>query len=220
LLFRGDSPFNRISMAAFERLAARLAEVGRQAHARGWALGTSGNFSAVVQESPLRLAITASGLDKAHLAPDGILEVDGGGRVVRGRGRPSAETSLHLAIVRARGAGAVVHTHSLWSTLLSETHSRGGGVALDGYELLKGLAGIDTHNHREWLPIVENAEEWDREAGRVETLLRERPDLHGFLIRGHGLYTWGRNLDEAERHLEVLEFLLEVVGRAGRNGHA
>jgi methylthioribulose-1-phosphate dehydratase len=200
---------------AFASIAAGLVDLGRRAHARGWALGTSGNFSAVVAEEPLRLAITESGIDKGQLAEDHILEVDARGRVVRGAGRPSAETPIHLAIVRARGAGAVAHTHSLWSTLHSEAHASAGGLAIEGYEMLKGLDGVSTHAHREWLPIVENAQDWEGEGRRLEPMLAGNPAAHGFLIRRHGLYTWGRDLQQAGRHLEVLEFLLEALGRSG-----
>jgi methylthioribulose-1-phosphate dehydratase len=91
-------------------------------------------------------------------------------------------------------------------------------MAIQGYEMLKGLDGVATHEHREWLPIVENTQDWSAGAAEVEALLRKRPDAHGLLIRRHGLYTWGRDFDEAVRHLEVLEFLLEVVGRAGEKG--
>ena len=207
-----------MSSEALGQLAGRIAELGRQAHHRGWVLGTSGNFSAVVSREPLRLAITASGVDKGRLAPAQVLEIDGEGRAVGGQGRPSAETSLHLAIVRARGAGAVLHTHSAWSTLLSDVHAGAGGMAIEGYEMLKGLDGVATHEHREWLPIVENTQDWSAGAAEVEALLRNRPDTHGLLIRRHGLYTWGRDFDEAVRHLEVLEFLLEVVGRSREKG--
>jgi methylthioribulose-1-phosphate dehydratase len=196
---------------AFDAIAAGLADLGRRAHARGWALGTSGNFSAVVAQDPLRLAITASGTDKAGMGTDRIVEVDATGAPVGGASRPSAETAIHLALVRARRAGAVAHTHSLWSTLLSETHAAAGGLALEGYEMLKGLSGVTTHAHREWLPIVDNAQDWAGETGRLEMMLAEHPAAHGFLIRRHGLYTWGRDLEEAGRHLEVLEFLLEVM---------
>ncbi|PYQ08286.1 MAG: methylthioribulose 1-phosphate dehydratase [Acidobacteria bacterium] len=203
---------------AFEDLSERITELGRQAHHRGWVLGTSGNFSAVVSRQPLRLAITASGVDKGRLGPAQVLEIDGEGRSIGGNGRPSAETSLHLAVVRARGAGSVLHTHSPWSTLLSDVHAGAGGMAIEGYEMLKGLDGVTSHEHREWLPIVENTQDWAAGAAEVEALLRQRPDAHGLLIRRHGLYTWGRDFDEAVRHLEVLEFLLEVVGRSGEEG--
>jgi methylthioribulose-1-phosphate dehydratase len=44
-------------------------------------------------------------------------------------------------------------------------------------------------------------------------LLAAHPDAHGFLIRRHGLYTWGQDLAEAKRHLETLEFLFEAIER-------
>jgi methylthioribulose-1-phosphate dehydratase len=198
--------------------AERLAGIVRGAYQRGWTLGTSGNFSAVVGTEPLRLLITPSGADKGTVAGDEMVTIDDQGRVTEGAGRPSAETSLHLAIVRARGARAVSHTHSVWSTLLSDAASVDGGLAIEGYEMLKGLSGVTTHTYREWLPVIENTQDWPAEAPRVESLLRGQAHTHGLLIRRHGLYTWGRDLDELKRHVEILEFLLEVVGRS-RDGH-
>ena len=114
----------------FSAVAVALAGVGRRFHARGWALGTSGNFSAVVSRRPLRLAITASGLSKRELLPSQILQCDDRGHAVGKRpGRPSAETLVHLEIVRRRGARAVLHTHSVWSTMLSERHASAAGPA-------------------------------------------------------------------------------------------
>ena len=192
-------------------VAPQIAELARLCYARGWAPGTSGNFSATVGRDPLRLAITVSGVDKSTFTPDDIVEIDGVGRVVTGSGRPSAESSLHLAVARARGAGAVLHTHSIWSTIISESGDH--GVAIEGYEMLKGLDGVVTHEHREWLPVFENTQDWAGAAPEVEGFLAEHPETHGFLIRRHGLYTWGRDLAEARRHLEVFEFLFEVMGR-------
>ena len=193
-------------------VAAQLAEIGRQCHARGWALGTSGNFSAVVNRDPLRLAITTSGVDKGALSAGEIVEIDEYGKVVAGSGRPSAEASLHLAITRVRGAGAVLHTHSIWSTILSDAATE-DGLAFEGYEMLKGLLGVGTHEHREWLPILDNTQDWAAAVPQVEAMLTEHPNAHGFLIRRHGLYTWGLDLAEARRHVEILEFLFEVMGR-------
>ncbi len=205
------------SGARFQNLAASLAEIGRSFYQRGWVFGTSGNFSAVVSERPLRLAITSTGLDKGALDADQFLEIDETARVVRGNGLPSAETGLHLAIVRTRGAGAVLHTHSLWSTLLSDVFSGDGAVSLEGFEMLKGLRGIHTHEHREILPVLQNSQDISQLAGQVRSLLKRDPAIHGFLLRRHGLYTWGKDLAEAKRHVEILEFLLEILGRS-RNG--
>jgi methylthioribulose-1-phosphate dehydratase len=200
----------------FADTARQLAEIGRRFYARGWVLGTSGNFSAVVGRKPLRLAITASSVPKGELASTGILQCDERGRVVGRAGKPSAETLLHVEVVRRRGAGAVLHTHSVWSTMLSESRTGGADDALviEGYEMLKGLAGVTSHDHRELVPILENDQDMTRLAGRVGETLDRHPDAHAFLLRRHGLYTWGETPADAERHVEILEFLFEVVGRS------
>jgi methylthioribulose-1-phosphate dehydratase len=204
----------------FSALAAELAELGRNFYGRGWVLGTSGNFSAVLSREPVRIAITSTGLDKGGLTPSHFLEMDAAAKVVRGQGKPSAEALLHIAIVRALNASAVLHTHSVWSTVLSGTFASQGGLALEGYEMLKGLQGVRTHLHREWLPILENSQDMVELSQRVTQVLRENPAIHGFLLRGHGLYTWGSSLPEAKRHVEILEFLMEVLVRSGSESHA
>ena len=202
------------SGARFQFFARALADIGKNFYQRGWVLGTSGNFSAVVSEKPLRLAITPTGLDKGALDAAQFLEIDEKASLLRGKGLPSAETGLHLAIVRVRGAGAVLHTHSPWSTILSDAFFADGSVALEGFEMLKGLRGIHTHEHREILPILENSQDIAQLAQQVQALLKREAAVHGFLLRRHGLYTWGKDLAEAKRHVEILEFLLEVLGRS------
>jgi len=197
----------------FDERAHELAELGRAFYARGWVLGTSGNFSAVVSRDPLRLAITSSGIDKGELNPAHILEVDVEGCAVRGDGKPSAETLLHLAIAKIRAAGAVLHTHSVWSNILSDDDDNQHGLEITGFEMLKGLDGVTTHEHSEWLPIVENSQDMPLLTAGVAEALNEHRAAHGFLIRRHGLYTWGRDIADAKRHVEIIEFLLEVMGR-------
>jgi methylthioribulose-1-phosphate dehydratase len=201
------------------RIAVQLAEIGRRFDARGWVLGTSGNFSVVVSREPLRLAITSSGISKGELSADDIVEIDQAGQLTSpGDGRPSAEARLHIEIVQLRGAGAVLHTHSMWSTLLSDRHIAGRGLAVEGYEMLKGLQGVATHEHREWIPILENDQDMERLGGRVRAALAEYPASHAFLLRRHGMYTWGETLSHAVRHVEIVEFLLEAVARGERGG--
>ena len=201
-------------MRSFGRAADDLVAAGRRFDARGWVLGTSGNFSEVIARDPVRLAITRSGAHKGALTPDDILEIDGAGTPVRtGSGRPSAETQLHLEIAAARHTGAIMHTHSIWSTLLSDRGAADGGIAIEGYEMLKGLDGISTHEHREWIPILDNDQDMVRLAAKVAGTLREHPACHAFLLRRHGMYTWGETLSQAVRHVEIVEFLLEAVAR-------
>jgi methylthioribulose-1-phosphate dehydratase len=201
----------------FSKLAEDLAETGKNFYSRGWVLGTSGNFSAVISSNPLRLAITCTGLDKGSLTPLQFLEIDDIANVLHGEGRPSTEALLHIAIVRCMNARVVLHTHSVWATVLSSAHASQGGIALEGYEMLKGLEVVRTHQHREWLPILENSEDLIELEQRVSTTLRVLPGIHGFLLRGHGLYTWGDSLQQAKRHVEILEFLIEVLVRAAEH---
>ena len=195
-------------------MASSLAEVARGFHERGWLLGTSGNLSAVVQREPLHLAMSPSGVDKGELKPEQLLSIDENARVVSGHsGKPSDETLLHLRIIKERGAGAVLHTHSIWNTILSDLYAAGGGVTIEGYEMLKGLQGVRTHEHSEWLPIVENSQDMPALAETITRTLNEHKAAHGFLLRRHGLYSWGETVAQAKRHIEIFEFLLETMGR-------
>jgi methylthioribulose-1-phosphate dehydratase len=169
---------------------------------------------------PLRLLITSSGIDKAALQLKHFLRIDESSKLLAGNGRPSAESLLHVAVARARGARFILHTHSIWSTILSDRHAKQKSMAISGYEMLKGLEGVTTHTHQEWVPIFENSQDIPALAKEVEALLKQDPRPHGFLLRGHGLYTWGADLPQARRHIEIFEFLLEVIGRRELGEHA
>jgi methylthioribulose-1-phosphate dehydratase len=199
---------------SFTQIASGLVATAADFYARGWVLGTSGNLSAVVQRKPLHLAITPSGVDKGALQTSQILLIDDRGHLIGNQSaKPSDECPLHLRIAGERGAGAVLHTHSVWSTMLSNLYFEDDGMAIEGYEMLKGLQGVKTHQHREWLPIFENSQNMLELADRVSDNLRDHPEQHGFLLRRHGLYTWGDDLAQAKRHVEIFEFLLEALGR-------
>lgn len=209
-----------------------LVSVARGFYGRGWLMGTSGNLSAVVQREPMRLAITASGVDKGELRPEQVLLVDENVRVLNeartppgflttseltnkaaAANKPSDESLLHVRIVKERGAGAVLHTHSIWNTVFSDLYATEGGIRIDGYEMLKGLAGVKTHEHSEFLPIVDNSQDMASLANAISKTLNAHKFAHGILIKRHGLYSWGETLAQAKRHVEILEFLLEAMGR-------
>jgi methylthioribulose-1-phosphate dehydratase len=201
-------------------IARQFGEIGRDFYARGWVLGTSGNFSTLVSRKPLTLAITASAVPKGAIAVNDVVLIGPNATVIGSRGqrrkrsgRPSAEALLHVTVARVRHAGAVLHTHSIWGTILSDVHAGQGGLTIAGYEMLKGLEGVTTHEHAEWLPILENDQNMERLARQVEETLERFPTAHAFLLRQHGLYTWGDDLAQARRHVEILEFLFEASGR-------
>jgi len=197
----------------FREISSSLVALANSLHSRGWLLGTSGNLSVVVDREPLRLAITPSGADKGELTTEQILLIDENCNSVGAEGKPSDESPLHVGIAKARNAGAVIHTHSVWSTVLSDVYIADNGFAIEGYEMLKGLKGVTTHEHREWIPILENSQDMTALCKTMNETLAVNPDAHAFLLRRHGFYTWGRDIKEAKRHVEILEFLLEALGR-------
>ena len=200
--------------ASLVQVTSSLVAVARSFHARGWMLGTSGNLSAVVEREPLRLAMSPSGVDKGELSAGEFLLIDeNAGVVSEHRAKPSDESLLHVRIVKERGAGAVFHTHSIWSTMLSDLYFPDGALVIEGYEMLKGLAGVTTHMHNESLPIIENSQDIKALADKVGETLGQFREAHGLLLRRHGLYSWGNDMAETKRHVEILEFLLETTGR-------
>ncbi len=193
-----------------------LRRVGNIFWQRGWSLGTSSNYSVVVNRNPVQLLVTASGKDKGRLTREDFVLVDGEGNPLRkDQPKSSAETLLHCVAAQQENVGAILHTHSVWSTILSERFAGLGGLMIEGFEMLKGLSGVTTHEHREWLPIFENTQDIPVLANQVTAAMHDasKPLTHGYLIRRHGIYTWGRDLDEATRQIEIIEFLLECIGR-------
>ncbi|QQS39798.1 MAG: methylthioribulose 1-phosphate dehydratase [Acidobacteriota bacterium] len=192
----------------------QIAEAAAGFYRRGWVLGTSGNFSALLGREPMRVCITSSGKHKGELSTDDFLFVDERGSVLEGNGSPSAETQIHLALYKELpDCGAVFHTHSVWGNLLSDRCD--GAIVIEGQEMLKGLSGVKTHEHREEVPVIENSQDYDELSDAVRKIAAERDDIHGIYLRRHGLYTWGETIADAGRHIEIFEFLFEVTARAG-----
>ena len=180
--------------------------------------GTSSNYSVVVNRNPLQLVVTASGKDKGNLSrEDFVLVGEDGQPVHEGQPKSSAETMLHcMAASCLPDVGAILHTHSVWATILSDRFAPQGGISISGYEMLKGLSGVATHEHTEWIPIFENTQDIPALAEKVKAAMEDPQTKldHCYIIRRHGIYTWGKDLAEAHRQIEILEFLFECIGRA------
>ncbi|WP_424890813.1 methylthioribulose 1-phosphate dehydratase [Streptomyces sp. XH2] len=192
----GDAPAEAAAVLAAE--AARFASFG-------WMRGTSGNLSVVTAREPLRLAVTASGVDKGELTAADVVLVDGDGKAVRG-GRPSAEAALHARVVRLTGAGAVVHVHTVASVAMARR--RPAGIALRDLEMLKGL-GLPADGPAVVLPVIANSQDM-RVLGDRLAAARE-PGVPAVVVAGHGLYVWGADPREARHRTEVVEWLLELA---------
>jgi len=193
----------------FSRLADELISAGRFMFDRGWVPATSGNFSARLADGTL--ALTVSGRHKGRLTRGDILHADAEGRSFDGR-RPSAETLLHVQIYRRFGdVRAVLHPHTVNATLLSQLEAE--ELELQDYELLKAFPGIDTHECSIGVPVFDNDQDIARLAQLVDDHMAARSFIYGYLIRGHGFYTWGASVDDALRHVEAFEFLFECEMR-------
>lgn len=205
----------------FKRYADQVAETARWAARRGWAPATSTNYSIRLphEATPAICAITLSGIDKEQCDTDSVLAVNGEGHPMNGSLlRPSAETLLHLMLYRRTDVGAVLHTHSIAAALLSRSSETAGYVSFSGWELLKGIEGIDRHDYEVRLPIFSNSQDMARLAAYIEPRLPDTEPCYGFLLAGHGLYVWGRTLTDAKRHLEVFEYLLQCEREVRQHG--
>jgi len=185
--------------------AAEIVAATRELAALGWTPATSSNFSLRLDDR--HAAITVSGRDKGRLGADDVMVVDFQGQPVATAHRPSAETLLHTQLyARFPEVGCVLHTHSRVQTVASRLFAGRGHVRLEGYELLKAFAGNQTHEMAIDVPVLANTQDMPALAAQVETLL-DAQCLWGYLIDGHGLYAWGRDMAQARRHLDAFEFL-------------
>lgn len=187
--------------------AREIAQTGTELAALGWTPATSSNFSMRLDDA--HAAITISGRDKGALRPEDVMVIDLDGRPIGTHAQPSAETALHTQIYRHfPEAGAVLHTHSRTQTVASRLFSSKGVIALAGYELLKAFSGHATHDTRLDIPVFPNTQQMPELVMRIDRWLDAGNPLQAYLIDGHGIYTWGRDMPEAKRHLEALEFML------------
>lgn len=190
-----------------------LMAVGRQLYALGMVPATSGNLSTRLDDGSL--AITVSGSHKGRLSAEDIMQVSLQGESLDGR-RPSAETLLHTQLyARYPDAGVVLHPHSVNATVLSRLCKE--WLLLKDYEILKAFPGIDTHACTVRMPVFDNDQNIGRLADKVDKCLAGFADLPGYLIRGHGFYTWGRDVDEAMRYVEAFEFLFACELRLNKD---
>ena len=190
-----------------EHLSLEIIEAGRFLYARGWSPATSSNYSTRLTAS--QALLTVSGKHRGQLGPDDVLATDLAGNSLEPGKKPSAETLLHTQLYSWRpDIGAVLHTHSVNATVLSRL-TPGDSIEFEDYELQKAFSGVSTHESRVLVPIFDNDQDIARLAAKVQPWLEAHPDCVGYLIRGHGLYTWGARMSDALRQIEAFEFLFE-----------
>ena len=197
-----------IPASSFEQRADAIADAARELSVLGWTPATSSNFSMRVDAD--HAAITISGRHKGKLGRDDIMLIDLDGNAVGTDARPSAETALHTQVYRRwPEMNVVLHTHSRTQSVASRLFAAEGAVRLQGWELQKAITGYHTHESVLEIPVFPNTQRMPELVARVDAWLDAGKPLHAYLIDGHGIYTWGRDMAETQRHLEALEFLLD-----------
>lgn len=195
-------------------LASELAEAIRFFERKNWTPATSTNYSARSTEVPAHYLISRSGVDKSRFGTEDLILINGKGDIHPGFQSPgvrsSAETGIHTAIYeKFPEINCVLHSHSVLATTLSYAQLKNKKIAFEGLEILKGLEGNETHETQEFLPIVANSQHIPEIIRALMPFLEGERPIHGFLIAGHGLYAWGKDIPTAKRHIETFEFLFE-----------
>jgi methylthioribulose-1-phosphate dehydratase len=197
------------------KLAEELLETIKFFNSLKWSPATSTNYS-VRSMHPKEYIISRSGVDKAFFTKEDLILINSIGEILPPFNRPSvkssAETEIHTALYeRFPEINCVLHTHSLLGTVLSQAFLNEGQLRFEGLEIIKGLEGNTTHEMIEILPIVPNSQQMPEILSAMEIHFKKNPQLHGFLIAGHGLYTWGKDIATTKRHIETFEFLFECL---------
>ncbi|MEQ1753768.1 MAG: methylthioribulose 1-phosphate dehydratase [Micropepsaceae bacterium] len=199
----GDHPHLTAIPEQKVRAVIRLAH---HAGSKDWVPATSGNFSVRIDDKTC--AITASGGDKARLAPGGVIATSISGP---SHPRASAEAPLHYMLYRLRPEiAAVAHVHAQSSVLASLLLQQAGEVRLEGLEMLKAFGGFKTHESHLSVPVFDNTQDMGALSERVAVAIAKKSPIWGFLLAGHGLYAWGGNFDETIRHLDAFDYLFTL----------
>ena len=190
-----------------EQLTEQIIQAGQFLYARGWSPATSSNYSARLSNK--QVLLTVSGKHKGQLREDDILATDLQAQSLEPTKKPSAEALLHTQLYNWQTTiQAVLHTHSVNATVVSRIEPA-AQIEFSDYELQKAFSGICSHEQPLLVPIFDNDQDIPRLAAQVQQWLDTHPDCQGYLIRGHGLYTWGASMQDALRQIEAFEFLLE-----------
>ena len=185
-----------------------LATAARLFYDRGWMMGTAGNLSLRLEDGSFW--ITASGKQKGQLRQEDFLRIAPGGEVLeRGRSedRPSAETSLHDAIYHLfPEAGVCFHVHSIPGNVAARL-TAGATLRLPPLEMIKGLGVWDEEPEIDLAVFRNHAHVPTIAAEVIARFQAVPPRVPGFLIRDHGLTTWGRDAGAALNHVELFEYI-------------
>ncbi len=196
--------------------ASLICDLARQFYELGWVTGTGGGIC--IREGE-HVIVAPSGVQKERMTPDQMFTLSIDGTVISRPAdmalRPSDCTSLFMAAIRLRNAGAVIHSHSIHAVVATLLFDR--EFSISDLEMIKGIEGMSYHD-RLVVPIIENtASECDL-ASSLEAALIAYPETQAVLVRRHGFYGWGRDWVQAKRQAECYDYLFRAAAELRRLG--
>ena len=174
----------------------------------GWATGTGGGISVRVGG---KIYMAPSGVQKEALSPDDIFILDANGEVCE---RPSKNFAvsacrpLFMHAYKIRNAGAVLHSHSLNAVMATLVYLK--NFKITGIEMMKGIQNVgvfDTHE----VPIIENTAYESELADSLRDAILAYPKAQAVLVRGHGVYVWGKDWIQAKTQAECYDYLFAAA---------
>ncbi|XZO00016.1 MAG: methylthioribulose 1-phosphate dehydratase [Microcoleus sp.] len=179
---------------------------------RGWMVGTAGNLSSRLDDGSFW--ITASGCQKGKLTATDFIRMNLDGIILEQpdpHSRPSAETSIHLAVYQSfPEAQACYHVHSIEANLVSRL-ATGDAVSLPAIEMLKGL-GVWEENPQVSMPLFTNYFSVPKIAQEIGELFAiSPPQVPALLIRDHGVTVWANSPATAYNYIEIVEYIFRYM---------
>src|ERR1700674_3237354 len=164
--------------------ASLVCDLARQFYELGWATGTGGGIC--IRDGD-RVIVAPSGVQKERMTPDQMFtfSIDGSliNRPADASLRPSECTSLFMAPIRLRHAGAVIHSHSFHAVIATLLFDREFDIS--EMEMIKGIEGMSYHD-RLVVPIIENTSRESDLAASLEEAIEAYPQTRAVLVRRHG----------------------------------
>lgn len=194
----------------------KLVTLIQQLNTKGHNLATSGNYSLYCESMGDYVLVSESGIDKANFTQNNFLPVHRHNKEISREshyaGRKSSdETAVHLAIYNNTHAGCVLHSHFMESLLFARLHPNKDVITLLGLEMLKAFRGIKSHEESFVFPVFDNTQDMDALSVKLDTVLKSYRQTYAILLRDHGIYVWGKDVQEAKRHLEAFEYIFKFT---------
>ncbi|KAL6753260.1 HAD-like domain-containing protein [Haematococcus lacustris] len=203
--------------AAVEDAKALICDLCASLYKMGWVGGTGGGIS--IKPTPEHIVMAPSGVQKERMQPDDMFVLDTAGTVLH---TPAAKppparppklsecSPLFMAAYELRGAGAVIHGHSVNALLATLLDPDATEFKVTHIEMIKGIEGHGFYGNCV-VPIIENTARECELTDRLRQAIAEYPQSQAVLVRRHGVYVWGKDWIQAKTQAECYDYLFQAA---------